>query len=185
MNIAFRTAKRPVPVEPAADRSPTTVGGVWRRMWYRSLDRYPDTGRRFLYLGIVVLATIVLYYEFYVGAAVTPSIMAQYHMTWPFFVYVLVVANLVGAFASLVAGLSDRWGRANLVTYGLLLTGLIALVGLPHAPNLWAYAILYSMLGFVEGIILVATPALIRDFSPQVGRASAMGFWTRVRSWPA
>ena len=33
-------------------------------------------------------------------------------------------------------------------------------------------------IGFVEGVILVATPAMIRDFSPQVGRASAMGFWT-------
>ncbi len=30
----------------------------------------------------------------------------------------------------------------------------------------------------VEGIILVATPALIRDFSPQVGRGAAMAFWT-------
>ena len=26
--------------------------------------------------------------------------------------------------------------------------------------------------------MLVATPALIRDFSPQLGRASAMGGWT-------
>ena len=34
------------------------------------------------------------------------------------------------------------------------------------------------MVGFVEGVCLVATPALIRDFSPQVGRATAMGFWT-------
>ena len=34
------------------------------------------------------------------------------------------------------------------------------------------------MVGLVEGICLVATPALIRDFSPQVGRGSAMGFWT-------
>ena len=34
------------------------------------------------------------------------------------------------------------------------------------------------MLGIIEGICLVATPALIRDFSPQVGRATAMGFWT-------
>jgi MFS family permease len=25
--------------------------------------------------------------------------------------------------------------------------------------------------------VLVATPALVRDFSPQLGRASAMGFW--------
>ena len=30
----------------------------------------------------------------------------------------------------------------------------------------------------MEGAILVATPALVRDFSPQLGRASAMGFWT-------
>ena len=30
----------------------------------------------------------------------------------------------------------------------------------------------------MEGAILVATPAMVRDFSPQVGRASAMGFWT-------
>ena len=32
--------------------------------------------------------------------------------------------------------------------------------------------------GIVEGMCLVATPALVRDFSPQIGRASAMGFWT-------
>ncbi len=35
----------------------------------------------------------------------------------------------------------------------------------------------YCVIGFVEGVILVSTPALIRDFSPQMGRASAMGFW--------
>jgi hypothetical protein len=34
------------------------------------------------------------------------------------------------------------------------------------------------VVSFVEGMILVATPALIRDFSPQLGRASAMCFWT-------
>jgi MFS family permease len=150
----------------------------WRGLWYRQLDHYPDTVPRFTYLAIVVLAAIVLYYEFYVQAAVTPSILVHYHMTWPFFVYVLVVGNLVGAFASLLAGLADRWGRANLVAYGLVVTALIALLGLPYAGNLWVYAVLYSILGFVEGVILVATPALIRDFSPQLGRASAMAFWT-------
>ncbi|HET9075987.1 MAG TPA: MFS transporter [Acidimicrobiales bacterium] len=147
-------------------------------MWDRKLDHYPHTAARFTYLAIVVLAAIVLYYEFYVQAAVTPSILVHFHMTFPFFVYVLVVGNLVGAFASLLAGLADRWGRANMVVYGLLVTGLITLLALPYAPNLWAYAVFYSLLGFVEGIILVATPALIRDFSPQLGRASAMAFWT-------
>lgn len=150
----------------------------WRRVWDRHLDHYPDSAPRYVYLGIVVLATITLYYQFYVPAAVSPSIMRHYGMTFPFFVYVLVIANLVGAFASLVAGLADRWGRANMVAFGLLPTALIALIALPYAPNLWWYGAFYSILGFVEGIILVATPALIRDFSPQLGRASAMAFWT-------
>ena len=49
---------------------------------------------------------------------------------------------------------------------------------LPNATNKWAYGIEGFAVGLVEGICLVATPALIRDFSPQMGRATAMGFWT-------
>ncbi|HEY1821824.1 MAG TPA: MFS transporter [Trebonia sp.] len=130
------------------------------------------------YLGIVVAATIVLYYELYIAGAVSPNIIAGYGMTFPFYVYISVVGNAVGAFGSLAAGLSDRWGRANLVAYGLLITGLLTLIGIPNASGKWQFAILFCIIGMVEGVILVATPALIRDFSPQLGRASAMGFWT-------
>jgi MFS family permease len=49
---------------------------------------------------------------------------------------------------------------------------------MPTATNKWSFTIYGFVVGFVEGICLVATPALIRDFSPQVGRATAMGFWT-------
>jgi hypothetical protein len=42
----------------------------------------------------------------------------------------------------------------------------------------WPFTIATFVVSFVEGVCLVATPALIRDFSPQVGRATAMGFWT-------
>jgi MFS family permease len=130
------------------------------------------------YLAIVVAATIVLYYELYIAGAVSPSIIAGTGMTFPFYVYISVVGNAVGAFGSLAAGLSDRWGRANLVAYGLLITGLLVLVGIPNVSGKWGFAILFCAIGLVEGVILVATPALIRDFSPQLGRASAMGFWT-------
>jgi MFS family permease len=51
-------------------------------------------------------------------------------------------------------------------------------LGLPHSSSKAVYMTLFAVLSFVEGIVLVATPALIRDFSPQVGRGSAMGFWT-------
>ncbi|HSZ40794.1 MAG TPA: MFS transporter [Trebonia sp.] len=131
-----------------------------------------------MYLAIVVLATIVLYYQLYIAGAVSPSIIAGFGMTFPFYVYITVVGNAVGAFGSLAAGLADRWGRANLVAYGLLLTGLLTLFGIPNASGKWTFAVLFAAIGLVEGVILVATPALVRDFSPQLGRASAMGFWT-------
>ena len=166
--------------EPATQGSSAEPAHIepWQRLWRRELYHYPEPRARYFYLGITILATIVLYYEFYVQASVATQVLSHFHMSWPFFVYAIVVGNLVGAFASLLAGLADRWGRANLVAYGLFVTGAITLFGMPHAPNMWVYAVLYSVLGFVEGIILVATPALIRDFSPQLGRASAMGFWT-------
>ena len=148
------------------------------RLWQRQLDSYPSTGKRMWYLMIVVLATVLLYYEFYTQGAVAPEILRQYGMSFHFYVYITVVANAVGAFASVIAGLADRWGRANLVAYGLAITGLLVLFGIPNAPNAWTYAAIVVAIGFVEGIILVATPALVRDFSPQLGRASAMGFWT-------
>ncbi|HWW81855.1 MAG TPA: MFS transporter [Steroidobacteraceae bacterium] len=126
----------------------------------------------------MVAATIMLYYELYIAGAVSPSIIAGYGMTFPFYVYISVVGNAVGAFGSLAAGLSDRWGRANLVAYGLLVTALLTLIGIPNASGKWEFAVLFCIIGMVEGVILVATPALVRDFSPQLGRASAMGFWT-------
>jgi MFS family permease len=147
-------------------------------LWQRQLGHYPPNARRYFYLGITVLATIVLYYELYVQGAVATQIINDLHMSLKYFVYISVVGNAVGALASLAAGLADRWGRANLVTYGLLITGVLVLFGLPHVHSKVAYLILFAVLGIVEGVVLVATPALIRDFSPQLGRASAMGFWT-------
>jgi MFS family permease len=151
-----------------------SIAGRW---WNRKLDSYPDTGPRMRYLVVAVLATVVLYYELYVGGGVAPLILAHFKMSFTYYVNILVLSNLVGAFGSLAAGLADRWGRANLVTYGLLVTGVLMFL-VPSAPNAFVFAVLSIVVGVVEGVILVATPALVRDFSPQLGRATAMGFWT-------
>ncbi len=151
-------------------------GASW--LWQRQLDAYPDTRPRFLYLGITVLATIMLYYELYVAGSVSTLILANLHASFTFFVLLLAFGNLIGAFGALLAGLTDRLGRANLVVGGLLVTGIMTLFVLPNATNKWEYGIEGFAVGLVEGICLVATPALIRDFSPQMGRATAMGFWT-------
>ncbi len=157
---------------------PRAHGRLGRALWFRELEHYPNTGPRLLYLAIVVVTTIILYYQLYVAGSVAPQILAHYGMSFRFYVDITVVGNAIGAFTSILAGLADRWGRANMVAYGLVITGLLVLIGIPHAPNEWVFAIIISAVGFVEGIILVATPALVRDFSPQLGRASAMGFWT-------
>ena len=148
------------------------------RLWDRKLVHYPNQGPRSIYLGITVLATITLYYELFVQGAVATQIIQEFGFTFAEFVYVAAAGALVGAFASLGAGLADRFGRANLVVGGLLVTGLLVGFAMPAADSKVEYLAIYALVSAVEGMALVATPALIRDFSPQVGRGIAMGFWT-------
>jgi hypothetical protein len=162
----------------AAHASASGKPGVVGRLWNRDLDSYPKTGPRYWYLSIVVVTTIILYYQLYIGGAVATQILGGFHMTFLYYVGILVITNLIGAFASLAASLSDRIGRANLVVYGTIITSLLALFAIPHVHTKLAFGVISAITGLVEGVILVATPALVRDFSPQVGRAAAMGFWT-------
>jgi ACS family D-galactonate transporter-like MFS transporter len=149
-----------------------------RRLWDRNLERYPTNATRFSSLTIVVLTTVVLYYQFYLAGGVATSIIKDLNMSFVYYVNISVIGYALGALAAIAAGLADRYGRANIVTYGLLVTGLLSLVALPNCHTKLSFAICYIAIAFFEGIILVATPALVRDFSPQLGRASAMGFWT-------
>jgi MFS family permease len=143
-----------------------------------TITEYPQGIRRYGYLVLAVLATVVLYYVYYTQTGVTPNILAGYHMSFSFYIAIIVVSNLLGAFASLPASQTDRLGRTNVVIYGLLIVGLLTAIGIPLADSQWSYLVFTCLIGIVEGAILVATPALVRDFSPQLGRASAMGFWT-------
>lgn len=157
---------------------PKVRGPVGKLLFDHTIDEYPEGVRRFAYLSLAVLATVVLYYVYYTQTGVTPNILATYHMTFAFYVGIVVVSNLLGAFASLPASQTDRLGRTNVVIFGLLIVGLLTCLGVPNAHSEWTFGIVISAIGVVEGAILVATPALVRDFSPQLGRASAMGFWT-------
>ncbi len=145
--------------------------------WQRSLEHYPANSTRIWYLALSVIATIVLYYQSYVLPSVAPLVLTNFHLTLQQYSYSLLLANLLGAFASIFGGFSDRLGRANLVIYGLLVSSVITFA-ISFTSSATSFLVLYWLLGFIEGIILVATPALVRDFSPRLGRAMAMGFWT-------
>ena len=143
----------------------------------RQLAHYPAPNIRRRYLALVVLITVALYYALYVGGGVAPLAMKAMGISFDFLVGSLAIGNALGAFASLLAGFMDRFGRARLVVYGLLVVMALTTFAVPQVHDKYAYAGLGIIVGFVEGIILVATPALTRDFSPQVGRAAAMGMW--------
>ncbi len=153
-------------------------GGVSKFLFVHEIDEYPGSGKRTAYLALAVLATIVLYYTYFTQTGVTPQILVSYHMSFSFYVWIVVISNLLGAFASLPASKTDKLGRSNVVIYGLLIVGLLVAFGVPACSTEWEFLFVICLLGVVEGAILVATPALVRDYSPQLGRASAMGFWT-------
>ena len=117
------------PIEQTKRRTVPTV------LWNRQLDHYPPTGRRVGYLGIVVLTTISLYYLYYVEGAVTPLMLPSLHMSFLYFLFLLVVSNAIGAFSAFIGGLSDKIGRANLTVYGTLVVGIIQLTAIPRPSS--------------------------------------------------
>lgn len=148
------------------------------RLWRRELDHFPVPRARLAYLSIAVLTTILFYYQYYLISGVSEQVLRDTGMSFRFFVNINVVSALASALTSIAAGVCDRYGRANVVTVGVLLCALVCLIGFPLAGSAWAIGVCYTLLGAFEGTVLVATAALVRDFSPQVGRATAMGFWT-------
>jgi MFS family permease len=164
-------------VTAAGHETRASAAGIGR-LWDRQLHHYPDRRPRVGYLAVVVISSIVLYYQQYVGGAVSPAVLAHFQISFRYYLTVVVIASVAGAVSSLLAGFADRWGRANLVVWGLLAASLITAIGIPSAPDASWYAIYVAAVGFVEGMVLVATPALVRDFSPQLRRGTAMGLWT-------
>jgi MFS family permease len=144
----------------------------------RQLDSYPDTAPRMVYLGLTVLITVAFYYELDISGSVSTLQLADLHMSFPFYVTILAFGSLIGAFGSLLAGITDRFGRCNIIVAGMFVSGALITWGIPAAASKWVFGIETWGVGLVEGICLVATPALVRDFSPQTGRGTAMGLWT-------
>ena len=121
---------------------------------------------------------MLLYWQLYVDGGAATRILRDLHMSFLYFTGLTAAGAAIGAFASLGAGLADRWGRANLVAWGVAITSVITLVGFPLCETPFQFAACFAALSLVEGVVLVGTAALVRDFSPQIGRASAMVFCT-------
>jgi MFS family permease len=149
-----------------------------QRLWRRDLASYPTGGYRIFLLAIVVLANIVFTWTVAAGAAATTVIFPKYGMTLNYYSDLLVVAGICGGVASYITSFGDRWGRANMVVIGLIINAVFALWAIPNATDKTWYSVATCVLYLADGAIFVGTPALVRDFSPQLQRGLAMGFWT-------
>jgi MFS family permease len=148
------------------------------RLWRRDLHRYPAGGYRIFLLAIVVLANIVFTWTVYAGNAATSVIFPHWGMTLNYYSYLLVIAGIFGGVAAYVTSWGDKWGRANMVVIGLAINAVFALWAVPEAGNKTIYSIATCLLYLADGAIFVGTPALVRDYSPQLQRGLSMGFWT-------
>jgi MFS family permease len=126
-------------------------------------------------LFLVVASGICLSSLSLVISSISPLLITQTGMSTSFYSYLLVVAAIFGAATAYFSALTDRIGRANLIVYGALVAGLIAYFGVPSAHTKWEFAVWYCVMGFADGISLVGSYTLMRDFTPQTGRATAMG----------
>jgi MFS family permease len=162
------------PVKPIQHASGVSL----ERLWRRDLRSYPTGGYRIFLLAIVVLANIIFTWTVAAGTAATTVTFPHFGMTLSYYSDLLVVAGVFGGLAAYITSFGDKWGRANMVVIGLLINGVFALWAVPDASSKTWYSVAVCLLYLADGAIFVGTPALVRDFSPQLQRGLAMGFWT-------
>jgi sugar phosphate permease len=133
---------------------------------------------RYAQLALVAAATITVWWQGDVAGAVAPLLLPDLGMSFSFFLTMISILAGLAGIASGLTGLLGRWGRANLMAGGLLVSSALTLVAIPLAQSKWPFVVAYGGQRFVDGIVLVATVALVRDLSPQMSRARAMALWT-------
>jgi len=149
-----------------------------RFLWERDLTTYPSEAKRMWMLALILGTSIVVYVEQYAGGSVAPLLLPHFGMSFSYYVHLNLVSLVGGAVFALLAGAGDRFGRANIFAFGVLIVGLLVLLGIPNAPSKFWFSVVIVAIGMVEGITLVVSTALVRDFSPQTQRASAASIWS-------
>jgi len=155
-------------------RTPSVIPRV---AWQRELAHYPSARARAGYLIVTLAAAMALYSHAFVAVSVLPLLQRDLGFTQQQFGLYFMLVFLVSAISALFGSLSDRLGRANLVVYGSIIAALVtlgvALTGTPRSFFLAGWA-----LTLVEGVLQVTLLALVRDFSPRMSRAFALGFYS-------
>lgn len=143
----------------------------------RTLNHYPSPTERARYLIVTLAIAMTLYSHAFVAVSVLPLLQRELGFTLQQFGLYFMLVFLLSAISSLFGSLSDRLGRANLVVYGSILSALLTLV-VALTGTTRSFFIAGWILTLVEGVLQVTLLALVRDFSPRMSRAFALGFYS-------
>jgi MFS family permease len=142
----------------------------------RELLRYPRPAVRFFALIVTVIVWITLWYQYFLAVCPSNILFTKLRMSFLFFIFTIIVFNLIGVSGHLFVGVSDRIGRCWVVIIGLGVAALLQLFAVAHVTNKVEYILAISAFGLFEIGALAVTGELLSDFTPRFRRASIAGF---------
>lgn len=149
------------------------MGGDMARTWEQ-----PPSGRfRIAATTIAVVAVVVQYYASALHGAVASLVVDHFHMSLRYYALIAILGNLGGAAVAVIGSLADRYGRIPLMVAGQVGTGLVLTLAVPAAGDKPTFLAFSVMANALEGMVVVATAAYVRDLSPLGSRGTAMGWW--------
>lgn len=128
-------------------------------------------------MAVAVVAVVVQYYATALHGAVSSLVLDHFHMSLRFYALIAVVGNLCGAAVAILGSLADRYGRIPLMVAGQLGTAALLIFAVPAAGDKTTFLVFSVLANSMEGMVVVATAAYIRDLSPSGSRGRAMGWW--------
>src|SRR5262245_13039394 len=127
------------------------IGRVTRQ---RELSHYPAKSERAWYLFVTLAIAVTLYSHAFVAVSVLPLLQRELGFTLQHFGLYFMLVFLLSAISSLFGSLSDRFGRANLVVYGSIISAVVTL-GLALTGTTMSFFIAGWILTLIEGVLQV------------------------------
>jgi len=143
----------------------------------RQLDSYPTGRKRQRVLAAAVLASLICSYEGAI-APVVPLLLADLDISLTTYGLISAGGAVAGAVSALIGGrLTDTYGRVRLLIPLMIVCALLCYVT-ALVQSTEQFLVMRMVLAFVDGMALATTAPLVRDFSPRMGRATALAFWS-------
>ena len=160
--------------------APVKKGGWLRFLGGRNdLTEYPVGRVRWTQLSLLVLANIIYNFQRMKFAPLLGSIMDYYGIGKADFANMLALAAVFAIVAPFAGGpLADRFlGRKNLIVVAIFLSCVFSVLA-AISPSWFWFVVVWVIGQLLAGVMMPATSAAVRDYSPRMSRAFAFSIYS-------